>query len=367
MNRPSQYSKDLSCVVIGKNAEGSIARLLDSVISRTPPEMTSEIIYVDSASTDRTVEIVRRYPVTVVQLSPQQPLCASAGRFVGTRYASGTYVAFFDSDMELFDGWLERALKVLDGHPEIGVVSGVQVAGDPAAGPKQSDLSRSESRFACEYTDIRFAGSAAVFRREVLEQVGTWNPFIVSDEEPELCLRIRGAGYRIVELACPSVRHFGYSPPTLSALLARRRRRLFLGYGQVMRYHFRTGYLGIYLRERGWVVFPLLAALAAMVAGLMCVIFGNVVWLAGLICAMALVVMLDVGRCRSLYKAIFHIFHRGLILEGTIRGLFLRPHRPSEYPCEKQEAGRCVAVKDEARPDQLPRVPVAGRTERCES
>lgn len=338
MNRPSQYSKDLSCVIIGKNAEKSIARLLDSVISRTPPQMTTEIIYVDSASTDRTVEIVSRYAVEVVQLSPQQPLCASAGRFVGTRYASGKYVAFLDSDMELFEGWLERSLEVLDGHPEIGVVSGVQVDGDPAAAPKQPDLSRSESRVACEYIDIRFAGSAAVFRREVFDQVGTWNPFIVSDEEPELCLRIRGAGYRIVELACPSVRHFGYSPPTLSALLARRRRLLFLGYGQVIRYHLRTGLLGVYLRERGWVVSPLLAALAAVVAGFVCVIFGNVVWLAGVLCAMALVAMLDMVRCRSLYKAIFHIFHRGLILEGTIRGLFLRPHPPSEYPCKTQEA-----------------------------
>ena len=71
---------ELSYVIIGKNAQSSIARLLDSVLAHTPSRLSAEIIYVDSASTDRTIEIVTQYPVTIVQLSADQPLCASAGR-----------------------------------------------------------------------------------------------------------------------------------------------------------------------------------------------------------------------------------------------------------------------------------------------
>jgi len=42
-----------------------------------------------------------------------------------------------------------------------------------------------------------------MYRRAVLEEVGTFNPYLNSDEEPELGLRIRHAGYRILELDHP--------------------------------------------------------------------------------------------------------------------------------------------------------------------
>src|SRR5690242_8807380 len=116
---------DLSFVIIGKNAEWSIGRLLDSIFARTPSWITSEVIYVDSASRDRTIEIVRKYPVRIVELSATQPLCASAGRFIGANYATGEAVVFIDSDMKLMDGWLEEAISIFDGQPDLGVVTGV--------------------------------------------------------------------------------------------------------------------------------------------------------------------------------------------------------------------------------------------------
>jgi glycosyltransferase involved in cell wall biosynthesis len=319
---------DISIVIIGKNAEWSIARLIESVIAHVPSHYANEIIYVDSASTDCTLQVVSQYPVRSVELAPNQQLCASAGRFVGSQYATGRYITFLDSDMELLDGWLERAVRLLERHREIAVVSGIQV--DAEAGVKvqaTDDSWHGGDRF----IDISFAGSAAIFRREALENAGTWNPYIVSDEEPELCLRIRRAGYRIVQLQCPSVRHYGYSPPTITALLSRRRRRLFLGYGQVIRYHLRTGLLPAYLRERGWVVMPALVVLAGMIALLVTVLSGNLYWAAGYLFVVLLAIAADALRSRSVYSAMFHALHRALILEGTIRGFVRRPYPPNEY------------------------------------
>lgn len=175
-----------------------------------------------------------------------------------------------------------------------------------------------------------------MFRREALDKAGTWNPFIISDEEPELCLRIRHEGYRIVELSCPSVRHYGYAPATMSALLARRKRRLFLGYGQVMRYHLRTGLLTRYLRERGWVMMPAFVGFAAVICVILSCVSESYLWILGFLGAVLLALALDAIRSRSFYKALFHMLHRALILEGTIRGFFLRPHDPSEYPRDVQ-------------------------------
>lgn len=327
---------DISIVIIGRNAEWSIGRLLESVVARLPPNVTSEIIYVDSASTDCTLEIVARYPARIIRLSAGKRLCASAGRFVGTQYATGQYIVFLDSDMELLGGWLERAIRLLERRPDIAVVSGIQV--DTGGGMGDQRLVAggcSEDSFA----EARFAGSAAMFRREVLAKAGTWNPHIVSDEEPELCLRIRRAGYRIVQLNSLSVRHFGYAPPTFASLLSRRRRRLFLGYGQVIRYHLRTGLLAAYLRERGWVLAPALVGLAGLSALIITVVSRNPYWLMGFLVLMLLVIVADALRSRSIYKVMYHVLHRALILEGTVRGFVQRPYPANQYPLGAQQAG----------------------------
>lgn len=332
MKTTSADLKYVSFVIIGKNAESSIARLLESILKLTPAHVASEIIYVDSASRDRTVDIVKQYPATILQLSASQPLCASAGRFMGLQYATGRYIAFIDSDMEVQEGWLDQAFAVLDDNPEIAVVSGIQL--DVGAVPQETKKKShdGESRTQAQFRDIGYGGNAAIFRHEVLDRVGTWNPYIISDEEPELCLRIRRAGYRVVQLNRPSVRHYGYLRPTLSALLNRRRRRLFVGYGQVIRYHLFTRFLWAYLRERGWVIVPAVVCLAAIGFLIASLISGNAMWFGGFICVLLLAFIADAIRCKSVHGAMYRFFQRALMVEGTIRGLFMRTHPPDGYP-----------------------------------
>lgn len=333
MEKSSQYRFDVSWVIIGKNAEWSIDRLLQSIIAHTPQQVTSEVIYVDSASTDRTIEIVRAYPATIVQLSSRYPLCASAGRFIGSQYATGKYVAFIDSDMELAEGWLDAAVKLLEGEVGIGVVSGVILEADRMAHSRSAIQPPNDGG---SVTDIKYAGNAAIFRREVLDAAGDWNPYLISDEEPELCLRIRHLGYRVVQLSHQVSWHYTYPVYKISTLLSRRKRRLFLGYGQVVRYHLRTGLLVMYCRERGWAIIPALVCLAAFGAVLTSVISKNSVWIFGYLGALLLVLAMDAVRSRSIYRMIFHVFHRALILEGTVRGFAMRPHACNEYPLDVQ-------------------------------
>lgn len=341
MLNSTRYRRDISFVVIGKNAEWSIARLLDSVLKQAPVHLTSELIYVDSASTDRSVELVGQYPATIVQLSDSQPLCASAGRYMGAKYANGRYIVFLDSDMELLEGWLEQAVKVLDENPTIAVVSGIQLDGTSSLPAEEHQAAESEPDIQVGIKDVEFAGSAAVFRHEVLGAAGTWNPYIVSDEEPELCLRIRRAGYRIVELNRPSVRHFGYEAFTIAALMRRRKRRLFLGYGQVIRYHLVSRHLIQYLMERGWMLLPAFVGCAAIGMGVLSWISGNILWAAGFAGAMLVAFVLDAVRRRSFYGAMCHVVQRALILEGTIRGMLLHPYPPSEYPHDVRVSNAC--------------------------
>src|SRR5207249_11311893 len=89
-------------------------------------------------------------------------------------------------------------------------------------------------------------------------------------EEPELYLRIRHAGHRVLQLDFPIVCHDSQPQETPSALLGRRKRNFLLGVGQCIRYHMGTKLLWLYLKERG--LWSLTAALW-LTAGL-----GSLLW-----------------------------------------------------------------------------------------
>lgn len=324
---------ELSYVIIGKNAQSSIARLLDSVLANTPSRLSAEIIYVDSASTDSTIEIVTQYPVTIVQLSVDQPLCASAGRYVGCQYATGSLICFLDSDMELLDGWLERALIELETNPQVAVVAGVVLDSDsalPAECVPPVDYSLYSNP---QVKDVRHVGGAALCRRSILTLVGSWNPFIISDEEPELCLRIRRAGYRVTRLEYPMVRHHTIPLSRLTSLLARRERRLYVGQGQTIRYYLMSRQpVYAYLVERGFALAGAGVMLLAAASVFLSLATKNSYWLLCFLFVLGGVIVIDAVRTRSIYKPLFHMLHRAVILEGTIKGFVMAPHRPDEYP-----------------------------------
>jgi glycosyltransferase involved in cell wall biosynthesis len=322
---------DLSIVIIGRNAEWSISRLLDSVIACVPLHLSKEIIYVDSASTDRTIEVVSRYPTTIIQLSADHPLCASAGRFIGSRYATGKYIYFLDSDMELLDGWLERALLELDERPQIGVITGIVVDTDRALKTDQIPPIDYSSYSDAGLTDVQYAGGAAIFRRSILHQVGTWNPHIISDEESELCLRIRQEGYRVVCLEYPMTRHHTAPYFEISTLIGRRKRGLYVGFGQTIRCFLHDKLLVPYLIERGYGLLGLVALLLGIGSVGMSLALHSAVWCLGFVGLLTFVILLDSIRMRSFSHAFFHVLHRALILEGTVKGFLMRPHRREEY------------------------------------
>ncbi|HET9790420.1 MAG TPA: glycosyltransferase family 2 protein, partial [Candidatus Angelobacter sp.] len=203
---------------------------------------------------------------------------------------------------------------------------------DAERATESATISRCQGTYSGKLKDIQYAGNAAMFRRSVFAAAGTWNPYIISDEEPEMCLRVRHAGYRVAQIDCPISIHYTFPENRLSTLLSRRRRRLFLGYGQVMRYHLRSRLLFSYLRERGWVILPAVAAVTAAAALLMSFLSGNEMWAVGVLCVLVLALAGDAIRSRSLYRAVFHVCHRVMILEGTIRGAMLHPHAPEGYP-----------------------------------
>ncbi|HEU5423440.1 MAG TPA: hypothetical protein VFU72_07880, partial [Nitrolancea sp.] len=131
---------------------------------------------------------------------------------------------------------------------------------------------------------------------------------------------LRRAGWRVVRLERPMVSHYTAPADRIASIFGRRRRRLYLGAGQVLRRHARTPLARQYLRERGFAL-PAAAGLGA--TGLaVAVSLGRrdirplSLWLV----VVALVLAGDAARKRSLYRTVHSLMVRLLFLEGTVRG-----------------------------------------------
>jgi glycosyltransferase involved in cell wall biosynthesis len=320
----------LSVVLIARDQEWNIPRLVESVLSETAALPDVEILLVDSASSDRTVELARRYPVHVVRLHAEQVLTAAAGRYVGYLRTKGELVLFLDGDMELCPRWLGPAMLEMQGDSRIAAIGGPWL--DLAKDTRPSDSARREIQLVEQTSvDVRHLGGAGLYRRRVLEEVGAFNPFLYSEEEPELCIRMRQAGYRVRRLGVPLAFHYTEPIDSIRTLRGRRQRNLYLGAGQCLRYHLGRRTFMPYVLERGFAIPPMLA----LFAGLTTLIVGGLTsrWLwfgawVGLMMAWVAVVLL---QRRSWHAVGYGLVRKAFVLEGTIRGLLLRPSAPESY------------------------------------
>lgn len=322
----------LSVVLISRNQEWNIARLIESVLRESDHLEIAEVLLVDSASSDQTTQIATRYPISVLKLHSDQHLSAAAGRFVGYKHTTGDLVLFLDGDMELCQGWLAQALEILDQRSEVAAVCGRIIDCPIDNNPQDIEPPTLTGDSSGEIISVRHGGGASLYRRSVLEQVGTFNPWIYSDEEPELCLRIRDAGFQIIRIPHTIAFHYTIPWEAFSTFLAKRKGNIWLGYGQNMRYLWGNPLFWSYLKERGWAVPPAAMLGVGFMAAIISFITGQwgllLLWVASLM----LVVFAIAIRKRGLKRALLILFRRLLILDGTIRGFLLKPQAPDSYP-----------------------------------
>ena len=252
--------------MIGRN-EG--ARLEECLRCLNPSRQP--IVYADSASTDGSPQLARKLGAEVVVLDESEPLTAARGRMAGlqqlrARHPGCRYVHFIDGDCILQQGWLEQALAFLDSHPRVAAVCGQRFEAHPNASP-YNRLIDEEWNTPVGRADA--CGGDALMRIEAVEQVGGFRTDLRAGEEPELCARLRAAGWEIWRLDVRMTEHDARI--TQVSQWWKRALRSGYGYAQVWertRSLPRPLYGDILLRVFFWTVaLPLLWAGAALIVG----------------------------------------------------------------------------------------------------
>lgn len=184
-------------VVIGRNEGERLRRCLESVVGQA-----QAMVYVDSGSTDGSVALAESLGVDTVDLDMSIPFTAARARNAGfaalmARWPDIAFVQFVDGDCELAPAWLTTASGYLDGHPEIAMVCGRL----QERYPERSIYNRlCDFEWDAPSGESRACGGNAMARADALKAAGGYCDALIAGEEPELCLRLRTAGWKIWRL-----------------------------------------------------------------------------------------------------------------------------------------------------------------------
>ncbi len=227
----------LTVVIIGRNEEQFIAKSIGSALAAESLLAGVEVIFVDSASTDRSVEIASEFPIRILQLRREWPLCVAAGRYTGYRYSHGEYILFLDGDAEIEKDWLAEAIAFMDEHPQYGAIAGVLdeeyvTPEDVRVGGRTNVFHQDLSK---PFVEGKTLGGIALYRRAALEKAGTVNPHLPTAEDHELCLRLRNAGFKLVKIPSRMAVKYTEKRDTFHEILRRSRTKMY-DYGAVIRY-----------------------------------------------------------------------------------------------------------------------------------
>ena len=182
-----------------------------------------EVIVVDNGSQDGTAQGLRRYSWAKV-VSHETNLGFAAGCNSGAAVATGDVVVFLNNDTLLPSRWLDALLAPFTDEtvgatgPRSNFVSGPQLVDgvdyDPHRMPELNRFARSwREAHRGETTDVhRLVGFCLAVRRDLLTQLGGFDERfgLGGHEDDDLCVRINGAGFRLLIAHASFVHHHGH-------------------------------------------------------------------------------------------------------------------------------------------------------------
>lgn len=226
---------DLSICIPTRNARSFLAQCLDSIAAH-PPKLDYELIVVDIGSSDGTAEwLAEAWPqVRLIRLEGNQGFTKPMNLAFGA--AQGDYLLALNSDTLLKENAFTPQVQYLRGHPNVGICipkilnrDGSLQVQSRMGEPKPlavigyhlklgSLFKRSQALNAYRMPWLKedeiaevdaVSGSCMFISRAAYQATGGFDEaFFAYQEDSDICLRARQAGFKVMYLPISSVYHF---------------------------------------------------------------------------------------------------------------------------------------------------------------
>ena len=177
----------ISVIIPTANAEDFISESIKSFLKQDIKEKY-ELIVVDS-STDRTSEILSKYPLKVIR---QKKLGPAAARNLGVKKSKGDIVVFVDADCMAPKTWLRELIKPFSDKNIAAVAGAYKIwnKDSPIARFLQYEIEQRYERMK-DAANIDFVGSYnCAYRKKVFKSFGGFDEKMIQGEDPDLSFRI---------------------------------------------------------------------------------------------------------------------------------------------------------------------------------
>lgn len=226
---------DVSVIIVAWNVREFLQKCLESVLKETKG-IEFEVIYVDNASKDDSVEMVRSQFLDVRIIENDENKGFIKANNQGIEIARGRYVLLLNSDTIVLDNAIAKTVRFADDCREAGVV-GCRVLNPDMTLQRSCFMYPSvlnmflsatylykvfpRSRFFgrdrmtwWDYDDIRevetVCGCYSLVRKEAINQAGVMDQkYFMYGDDPDWCYRINKAGWKIMFTPGASIIHYG--------------------------------------------------------------------------------------------------------------------------------------------------------------
>jgi glycosyltransferase involved in cell wall biosynthesis len=199
--------EDVTFVIIGKNEGLHLARTFQSVL-----KITDKVIFVDSDSTDNSVEIAKSFAIQKIIRVSSTHGTAALSRSKGAEYVTTKYIQFLDGDETISQGWLEKAIRKLDDNKKIAGVHGYKKV--YKKNDKDFFILSDKKDWEPDYLQ-----GAVLINRAIYETAGGMETRIFGEEERDLYVRVKSMGYQIWYIHELMASHYDWKQKNLKQLL----------------------------------------------------------------------------------------------------------------------------------------------------
>lgn len=226
---------ELSIIIVNYNVKAFLQNLVHS-LQKAVSKINHEIIVVDNASDDGSVEFIREKFPQINLIVNQTNLGFSKANNVALKVSKGKFILLINPDTIVSEDTITEMIEFLNEHPDAGLASCkilnpdgslqlacrrsfpgpwtsfCKVAGLSTLFPKSKLFARYNLTFLDEnstYEVDAISGSFMMMKRDVYEKVGGFDEqFFMYGEDLDLCYRIQKNGYKVYYYPGTQIIHY---------------------------------------------------------------------------------------------------------------------------------------------------------------